>query len=91
MLEGETGQREQLAAWERALAASGLPIAGLDAIPPKPRFGLAAPLGVAMVGEAELADVWMTERLPVWRVRERAGRLASPRVPPRRGRGRVAG
>jgi radical SAM-linked protein len=70
VLEGETGQREQLAAWERALAASGLPIAGLDAIPPKPRFSLAAPLGVAMTGEAELADVWMTERLPVWRVRE---------------------
>jgi radical SAM-linked protein len=69
-LEGENGQREQLAAWERVLAASGLPVAGLDAEPPKPRFALAAPLGVAITGESELADVWLTERLPVWRVRE---------------------
>jgi radical SAM-linked protein len=69
-LEGETGQREQLAAWERALAASGLPVAGMDAVPSRPRFAIAAPLGAAIPGEAELADVWLVERLPVWRVRE---------------------
>ncbi len=69
-LEGETGQREQLAAWERALVSSGLPFAGLDGAPPRPRLALAAPLGAAIPGEAELADVWLTQRLPVWRVRE---------------------
>ncbi len=71
VLEGEAGQREQLAAWDRALAACGLPVAGLDATPPKARFAPAAPLATAIPGEAELADVWLTERVPAWRVRER--------------------
>ncbi|HEX5828837.1 MAG TPA: DUF2344 domain-containing protein, partial [Candidatus Limnocylindrales bacterium] len=60
----------QLGAWEAALVASGLPVAGLDADPPKPRVVPAAPLSAAIPGEAELVDVWLTERLPVWRVRE---------------------
>ena len=64
------GQREQLAAWEDALRRSGLPVAGLDATPPKPRFAIAAPLAASIPGEAELADVWLCERLPAWRVRE---------------------
>ena len=70
-LEGEIGQREQLAAWDQGLAASGLPVAGLDATPPKARFAPAAPLSAAIPGEAELADLWMTERVAAWRVRER--------------------
>jgi radical SAM-linked protein len=70
-LEADAGQREQLAAWERALSASGLPVAGLDATPPKARFAPAAPLSSALPGEAELADVWLTERVPAWRLRER--------------------
>lgn len=57
-------------AWEEALSRSRLPIAGLDAVPPKPRFAIAAPLGAAIPGEAELADVWLIERMPAWRVRE---------------------
>lgn len=69
-LEAGAGQREQLAAWEAALVASGLPAAGLDATPPRARVAHAAPLAAAIPGEAELADVWLTERLPAWRVRE---------------------
>lgn len=69
-------QREQQAAWEEALAGSGLPVAGLDAARPRPRFAVAAPLGGAIRGEAELVDLWLVERLPVWRVRETlVGRL----------------
>ena len=70
-LAGEIGQREQLAAWDQGLAASGLPVAGLDATPPKARFAPAAPLSASIPGEAELADVWLTERVPAWRARER--------------------
>jgi radical SAM-linked protein len=66
-------QREQQAAWEAALAATGLPVAGLDATRPRPRFALAAPLSAGIPGEAELADLWLAERLPVWRVREALG------------------
>jgi hypothetical protein len=66
----ESAQREQLSAWEAALSSCGLPVAGLDAPKPRPRFASAAPLAAAIPGEAELADVWLTERLPAWRVRE---------------------
>jgi radical SAM-linked protein len=66
-------QREQLAAWEAALAGSGLPVAGLDAPKPRPRFAIAAPLAVTIPGEAELLDVWLVERQPAWRVREALG------------------
>ena len=62
-LEGEIGQREPLAAWDQGLAASGLPVAGLDATPPKARFAPAAPLSASIPGEAELADLWLTERV----------------------------
>jgi hypothetical protein len=69
-LPGDFGQREQLAEWEASMVSSGLPIAGLDADKPKARVVMAAPLAGGTPGEAELADVWLVERLPRWRVRE---------------------
>lgn len=69
-LDADAGQREQLTAWEHALTRSGLPVAGLDATPPRPRFAVAAPLAASIPGEAELVDVWLVERVPAWRVRE---------------------
>ena len=72
-LPSEVGQREQLQAWEAALAGSGLPVAGLDADPPRPRLAHAAPLSVSIPGLAELVDVWLTARTPAWRVRGTLG------------------
>lgn len=69
-LAAEATQREQLTAWEDALAATGLPVAGLDAARAKPRFSMAAPLAAGIPGEGELVDLWLVERLPIWRVRE---------------------
>ena len=66
----EAAQRDQLATWEAAFAGSGLPLAGLDAPKPRPRFAIAAPLAATIPGEAELLDIWLVERLPAWRVRE---------------------
>jgi hypothetical protein len=63
-------QREQLSAWEAAFASCGLPVAGLDAPKPRPRFAIAAPLAATIPGEAELLDVWLVDRQPAWRVRE---------------------
>lgn len=63
-------QREQIAAWDEALRASGLPVAGADLDPPRPRFALAAPLAGAVRGEAELADLYLVERVPAWQVRD---------------------
>jgi hypothetical protein len=34
------------------------------------RFSLAAPLPASSAGEAELAELWLTARLPAWRLRE---------------------
>lgn len=62
--------REQLSSWETALAGCGLPVAGLDAPKPRPRFAPAAPLAATVPGEAELLDVWLIERVPAWRARE---------------------
>ena len=69
-LEPDLAGRSLQAAWEGALAASGLPVAGLDGPRGRPRFAAAAPLAAAIPGEAELLDVWLTERLPRWRVRD---------------------
>jgi radical SAM-linked protein len=64
-------QREQAAAWETGLIASGLPLAGLDLPVPRPRLVFAAPLPTTMAGEAELLDVFLVQRLPVDDVRRR--------------------
>ena len=75
---GDDGaQREQLAAWEAALAACGLPVAGLDAPSRAPRFASRRRSPSTIPGEAELLDVWLVERLPRWRVRE----ALAPAVP----------
>ncbi len=67
--EGETPSgRDYISLWEAALAESGLPVATNDA--GRYRFALAAPLPARTSGSAELADLWLTERSPAWRVRE---------------------
>jgi len=58
-------QREQLGAWETALAASGLPLAGLDLPAPRPRLVFGAPLGVGVAAEGELLDLFLTDRRTV--------------------------
>lgn len=60
--------RDYAAAWEAALVASGLPLATTDA--GRPRLSLGAALPSAAAGSRELADVWLTERLPRWLVAE---------------------
>ncbi len=65
----ELSQRDTLAAWDRTVVASGLPVVGGDVAKPKPRVAFGAPLSVGMAAEAELIDVVLTDRLPAWQVR----------------------
>jgi Uncharacterized protein conserved in bacteria (DUF2344) len=67
---GEQGQvgRDYFAVWEDALARCALPVAETAA--GRPRFSVAAPLPASSSGEAELAELWLTDRLPAWRLRE---------------------
>jgi hypothetical protein len=60
--------RDYVALWETALVESGLPLAINDA--GRPRFALGAPLPTRTAGRAELADVWLCDRVPGWLVRE---------------------
>ena len=63
-------QRELADAWEDALRESGLPVAWTDAATPRMRVSFGAPLPVGVAGEAELIDLYLTERVPTWLVRE---------------------
>ena len=69
-LPGEHGVvgRDYFAAWEDALGRCALPVAETAA--GRPRFSLAAPLPASSGGEAELAELWLTARLPAWLLRE---------------------
>jgi radical SAM-linked protein len=69
-------QREQLAAWEASLGASGLPFAGLGLPASRPRIVFAAPLAVGVSAERELVDLFLVDRRSVAEVRVRlAGSL----------------
>ena len=70
-------QRELGAAWEAAMVAAALPLAWTEGAVPRPRVSFGAPLSVGMAAEAELIDIVLTERWPMWRVRE----AIDPQVP----------
>jgi radical SAM-linked protein len=60
--------RELIDAWEQAIETTGLPLhrpGGRS----RARVALGAPLPLGMAAERELAEIVLTEMLPVWRVR----------------------
>ena len=60
-----------LEAWQEALVESGLPFAGLEpGGAGRARIAFAAPLPAAARGDAELADLWLLERRPLWALRD---------------------
>ena len=69
--------RVVLDAWQATLAGCGLPVAGLEpGGAGRARIAFAAPLPAAARGEAELVDLWLLQRRPLWTVREAlAGQL----------------
>ena len=74
----EQTQRELAEAWESAIRGSGLPLAWSEGTSPKARISFGAPLPVGMAAHGELIDLVLTERWPIWGVRE----ALLPVVPP---------
>ena len=71
--------RAAVEAWQASLLGSSLAVARVGPGPDaRARFALGAPLPASCAGRAELADIWLLERAPAWRVREAlADRLPS--------------
>jgi hypothetical protein len=65
----ELGSREAVDAWETALEASGLPLFRAPGRA-RPRIAFGAPIPSRLELEHELADIVLTEFVPLWRVRE---------------------
>lgn len=63
------GGRELGEAWEDALEASGLPLHRATG-KSRSRVAFGAPLPLGIAAERELAEIFLTDRAPVWRVRE---------------------
>ena len=66
----ELAQREVTEGWVAAIDGAGLPVAWTEGARSRPRIAFGAPLPVGMAADAELIDVVLTERWPVWRLRE---------------------
>jgi radical SAM-linked protein len=66
-------QREVTDAWLAALDRAGLPLAGGEASRARARISFGAALPVGMAAEGELIDVVLTERWPIWRMRDALG------------------
>jgi radical SAM-linked protein len=64
-----TTHRELADAWSAALAAS-LPLPRSEGSRQRPPLTFAAPLPVGMAAECEVADLYLADRLPAWRVRQ---------------------
>jgi radical SAM-linked protein len=61
--------REIADAWLAGLLAGDLPLAKANGARARPPLTFAAPLPIGMPADHELADAFLIERLPVWRVR----------------------
>ncbi len=64
--------------WERMLRRAGLPLAYSEGHTPHPQLSFAAALPVGVIGEAEVVDVFLSERTPPERFLKAAAREAPP-------------
>jgi radical SAM-linked protein len=59
------GHLDLATTWERALRRAELPLEYTRGFNPRPRLQFAAALPVGLTSEAELLDVWLTQRVPL--------------------------
>ncbi len=67
----EDAQRDLEAAWLAALEASGLPLARLGPTSRRPKVAFGPPIPVGVVGEREILDLFLRDRLTLAEVRTR--------------------
>ncbi|MBE7519294.1 MAG: DUF2344 domain-containing protein [Dehalococcoidia bacterium] len=63
--------------WERAIRRAGLPLAYSQGFTPHPRLAFASPLPLGFIGEAEIMDVTLDERVTLESFRARVAAQAS--------------
>ncbi|KAA0239210.1 DUF2344 domain-containing protein [bacterium] len=63
--------------WERAIRRAALPLSYSQGFTPHPRLAFASPLPLGFIGEAEIMDVTLDERVPLASFRERVAAQAS--------------
>ena len=71
-------QRDALDAWEASIRASGLPYVAASSGGSRPKLSFGIPVGGGLEARRDLVEFTLTQRLPVWRVREALGRALPP-------------
>lgn len=83
---GETvkyvGHLDMHRAWERAIRRAQLPLAYTQGFNPQPRLQFAAALPVGFTGQAEVADVFLNDELPVPEFLRRLSEALPPGIRP---------
>ncbi len=83
---GETvkyvGHLDMHRAWERAIRRAQLPLAYTQGFNPQPRMQFAAALAVGFTGQAEVADIFLNDELPVPEFLRRLSEALPPGIRP---------
>ena len=83
---GETvkyvGHLDMHRAWERAIRRARLPLAYTQGFNPQPRLQFAAALPVGFTGQAEVADIFLNDELPVPEFLRRLSEALPPGIRP---------
>ncbi|HEX9030091.1 MAG TPA: TIGR03936 family radical SAM-associated protein, partial [Anaerolineales bacterium] len=73
-----TGHLDLHRTWERIFRRAGLPLAYSQGYHPQPRINLAAALPLGFTSQAEIADIWLEESLPL----EQISKVLNQALPP---------
>ena len=76
------GHLDMHRAWERAIRRAQLPLAYTQGFNPQPRMQFAAALPVGFTGQAEVADIFLNDELPVPEFLSRLSKAMPPGIRP---------
>lgn len=73
-----TGHLDLHRTWERIFRRAGLPLAYSQGYHPQPRINLASALPLGFTSQAEIADIWLEESLPLEQIAQALTRALPP-------------